>query len=163
VATRLAVAASEPDFGRIMQLFGDFEEREQRGLCFAVARAALMQGKARIARLASARAAELSRNGGTELARARLYEGAAMLVDKNIDDGFDKLRAIGVAALPAEDAEFAAMARALAANLHAPAQFPEARQKEPQPPDLPPPTKTMESALRVLEDADRLLGKASPR
>jgi chemotaxis protein MotC len=67
-------------------MFRDLDPSTARELYLTVARAAVVQGKAKAAALAGERAGALSADGSTDQARAHLYRAAALAV---IPDGLD--------------------------------------------------------------------------
>jgi chemotaxis protein MotC len=92
-AAAIAVRAdSDPDrLARLESLLGGVEMRDRRQVYLMIAEAALMKGRAEMAAFAAAHAARLTEDDSAERERARLYEGAALIVTEAFERGLEML------------------------------------------------------------------------
>lgn len=89
----------------IETLARQLEPDEQRKLYLSVARNAVLRGDSAVAGYAAAKAAALSRDGSTELARSSLYLGASMILTNNYSKGVDVLGKVDRSLLAKRDGE----------------------------------------------------------
>jgi chemotaxis protein MotC len=86
------VRASESDrLARLEAMLGGVGPAERRDVYLTIAKEALLKGKVGIAAFAAASAGKLVDAGSVEEARARVYEGAALVVSDRLDKGVEML------------------------------------------------------------------------
>jgi chemotaxis protein MotC len=86
------VRASESDrLARLEAMLGGVGPAERRDVYLTIAKEALLKGKVGIAAFAAASAGKLADAGSVEEARARVYEGAALVVSDRLDKGVEML------------------------------------------------------------------------
>jgi len=118
-----ADVASRADTGggdrtaRLQSALEGLDPAERRDVYLTIAREALIRGRAPLARLGASNAFPLFEEGSAEKLRASLYEAAALVVADEIDKGASMLEAMDKAKLGEEDAELAAAAGAIAAEI----------------------------------------------
>lgn len=90
---------------------------ERVGMYLAIAQEAAKGGNIDIARYAAAKARDLSRPGSRQMARAALYEGAALVVTDEFEKGLALLTEVDVAKLGTADRELHEAALAVARSV----------------------------------------------
>ena len=120
------VRASESDrLARLEAMLGGVGPAERRDVYLTIAKEALLKGKVGIAAFAAASAGKLADAGSVEEARARVYEGAALVVSDRLDKGVEMLG----------EADRGKLAQADAALVDAGLAVADAVQRAPESPD----------------------------
>jgi chemotaxis protein MotC len=95
VAIAHNTSANDPDrLTRLASMLGGVGADERRDVYLTIAKAAIARGKVELARLAAANAVQLAKQDSVERERARLYEGAALIVTDDFDKGVENLRTV---------------------------------------------------------------------
>ena len=113
-----------------------------------IAKEALGKGKVEMARFAAASAARLADEDSAERERARVYEGAALIVTEDFERGVEMLGAVERSKLAEADAGLLDSALAIAEQVR---RLPEDAASESEPPA--PPGPAVEGAGQVLQQA----------
>ena len=92
-------------FVGLEKLLNEIDLDEQRKIYLTIAQAAIVQGKAEMARRAGEKALLLSKEGSVDAARSKLYSGAALILTKNFDRGLAALDTMGPSPLSKADVE----------------------------------------------------------
>jgi chemotaxis protein MotC len=162
-ATDVAV---RPDTGdsehtaRLQAALEALEPVERRDVYLSIAREALIRGKVPLARFAAVNAAPLFEQASAGRLQSGLYEAAALVLTKDIDKGVSKLGAVDKAKLGEEDAELAAAAGAVAAEITRMPSIADAAASA-NAGDLAKTFKVVGTARETMERADQLLSGAT--
>jgi chemotaxis protein MotC len=162
-ATDVAV---RPDTGdsehtaRLQAALEALEPVERRDVYLSIAREALIRGKVPLARFAAVNAASLFEEPSAGRLQSGLYEAAALVLTKDIDKGVSKLGAVDKAKLGEEDAELAAAAGAVAAEITRMPSIADAAASA-NAGDLAKTFKVVGTARETMERADQLLSGAT--
>ena len=161
-AAAILLAASD-DVARLSKLdsvVAELPAAEQLAFNLAVAKAAVVQGKAMAARYAAEKAAALAAEQSPDGARSKLYASAALIVSEDSGKGEQALRAIDRSRLSPQDAELRDAAMAVARGVEAPVSAAEGL----GPPGAGAPyaaSDAIDRAQTAVADTDKLLqGKA---
>jgi chemotaxis protein MotC len=119
---------------------------ERASAYLSIAHEAALGGNVEIARYAAGHAAELLRNGSTDHARAKLYEGAALIITDDYEKGEAALRSIPAEKLRDTDRELLDAARLVSSEVR---RWPEAPAESQEP--LPASVTRAESSLSNLD------------
>ncbi len=87
-------AADAERLARLTSMLGGVGAAERGEVYLMIAGEALVKGKADLARLAASNAVALAKEDSDEKERARLYEGAALIVTDDFDRGIEVLSAM---------------------------------------------------------------------
>ena len=117
-ATDLAVAGDTSGLARLDPILGDLSAAEARDLYLAIARVALVRGRAETARFAATRAEGFAPDR-SDAARARLYAAAAGAATETAAAAGTALQAIDPSTLSPDDASLRSAALAVAASVDA--------------------------------------------
>lgn len=99
------VHASEPDrLARLETIFAGVSAADRRDLYLTISKEALLKGKSGIAAFAAAGAEKLATAGSAEEARARVYQGAALVATEGADEGVALLGSVDRGKLSQADA-----------------------------------------------------------
>ena len=101
--TQLDFAENVDSFMRLEAILAQMDGEGKRDLYLFFARHSMLHGRAELARLAAARAGELSAGGSAEDARAQLYDAAMAIVTPDFDDAVERLLALDPSKLPGLD------------------------------------------------------------
>jgi chemotaxis protein MotC len=104
---------------------------ERGGAYLSIAEEATLAGNVAIARFAAEKAAGLASQGSTTYARARLYEGASLLLTEDYGKGIEALNSVAKDKLGTSDREIQDAAFSLASQLR---KWPEAPKESSEPP-----------------------------
>lgn len=89
-----AMAAHPDRLARLVSMLGGIEAAERRDIYLTIAREAVLKGRVELAKLAATNAVQLAEEGSDDGERARLYEGATLIVTDDYDRGVEILTAI---------------------------------------------------------------------
>lgn len=117
VARSLAVAGDMASLSRFEAILAEYPTSEQVTFYLAIARAAIIQGKALAARYAAERASALAGGHGEDGLRSALYAAAALVVSDDTGRGLKTLEGIDRAKLSPQDAELQDAALAVAGSV----------------------------------------------
>ncbi len=93
-AAAIAVHTNAGESGRLARLeimLGGVEQADRREVYLTIAKEAIAKGKVEMAKFAAANAGRLTEESSAERERARLYEGAALVVTEEFDRGVEML------------------------------------------------------------------------
>jgi chemotaxis protein MotC len=165
-ALAIAGAANAAEPGRLARLesmLGGVEQSDRRDVYLTISKEAVAKGKVEMARFAAAHAVHLAEDASAEQQRARLYEGAALIVTEDFDRGVEILGAIERSKLAEPDAALLDGALAIAGQLR----------RMPDPPDSEPTMspdqadaaagQVLAHARKVVVDVDEILSGANKR
>jgi chemotaxis protein MotC len=165
--THLGLIGEPQQFGKIAKPISELETDDQLQLYMLLAQVAILDGNAPIARLSAEKAMAVAKEGSSDGARAKLYEGAALILTNNYDQGLAKLKELDISALPKRDAELRSAILSIAKQIR---QWPEMPNDpdagEPMPnPKAPGPDGTeaaaagpvIDLAQKAISDTDELL------
>ena len=162
-AAAIALAASD-DVGRLSKLDSVLTElpaAEQLAFNLAVAKAAVVQGKAMAARYAAEKAATLAADQSSDGARSKLYASAALIVSEDSGKGEQALWAIDRSRLSPQDAELRDAAMAVARGVRA--EVAAAEGSGPPGAGAPyVPSAAIDRAQAAVADTDKLLRDQTP-
>lgn len=125
--------ASEPDrLARLEVILGGIGLAERRDVYLTIAKEALLKGKVGIAAFAAASAGKLADAGSAEEARARVYEGAALVVSDGLDKGVEMLGGADRSKLAQADVALVDAGLAVADAVQRPAETPDPEDEQPK-------------------------------
>jgi len=101
----------------LQSMLGGVGLAERRDVYLTMAKEALIKGRVEIARFAAASAAPLTQEESPEHARARLYEGAVLVVTDDFEMGAELLRGVDKSRLAEDDARLLDAALAVASQV----------------------------------------------
>lgn len=169
---RFGLTNEAGQFAKLESLLNEFADKDQLGLYLKIAQSGLIKGKIASARFAAERAIRLSKDGGAERARSKLYEAAALILTRSLDAGLVELDSVESARLPKRDAELKAAVGAIAKEIR---KAPDASLSlnEPEPLQETAPARResgvsaaasalIESAQGALRQTDEILGRSAP-
>jgi chemotaxis protein MotC len=116
-AAEIAAHAKPEDRERLARMaaaLASLEVANRRDLYLAIAKEAIVAGKPGMARFAAGEAAKLADGASAEQARAKVYEGAALVVSDALERGVETLSGVEKARLDAHDAELRELALVVA-------------------------------------------------
>jgi chemotaxis protein MotC len=109
---------SDPErLARLEVVLGSLSSADQRDIYLTIAEEGIARGKVELTRLAARDASRLTEDGSVERSRARLYEGAALIVTEQFEKGFAALKRIDRTRLGPADAELLDAAASLASEV----------------------------------------------
>lgn len=165
VAQSIATSGDVAQLSKFDTVLVEYPSAEQISFYLAIAKTAIVLGKADAARYAAEKAAVLASAKGGDGARSALYAGAALIVSDDAGKGVAALRSIDRSTLSQQDAELHDAALAVASGVRA----------EQEPPDTPPaagataPSPVEAASVAILAEAraalsktDNMLGAPSP-
>jgi chemotaxis protein MotC len=95
VALATNAMAAHPDrLARLVSMLSGTRAAERRDIYLTIAREALLRGRVELAAVAARNAVQLAEESGEDLERARLYEGATLIVSDAYDRGVEILGAL---------------------------------------------------------------------
>jgi chemotaxis protein MotC len=133
---------------------------ERSEVYLTIAAAALVKGKVDLARFAAAQALPLAPEESAERERARLYEGAALIVTPDFDKGVEALSAVDRSKLGAEEIALLEASLSIAGQVR---RLPAAPEAEATPPTGMEATSTgivLERARKTIARVDGILDEA---
>jgi chemotaxis protein MotC len=108
----------EPDrLARLERMLGGVAQSDRRELYLMIAKEAVAKGKMAMAKFAAANAGSLTEAASTDRERARLYEGAALIVTEAFDRGVEILSAVERSKLAETDASLLDAALSIAGQV----------------------------------------------
>jgi chemotaxis protein MotC len=113
-------AAGADRLARLAALLETLGVAERREAYLSIAREALVRGKLELARFAAEGAVRLAQEASADGRRAKVYEAAALVADKDIAAASSLLEAADAAGLADEDAEILEVAKSVAAEVGRP-------------------------------------------
>ena len=119
VARGLARAGDVAALGRFDAVLAEYPTAEQIGFYLAMAKTAIVEGKAVAARYAAEKASALAGGRGQDSLRSNLYAAAALVVSDDAGKGLKALQAIDRSKLSPEDAELQDAALTVATGVRA--------------------------------------------
>jgi len=115
------VASDVVQFAKLDKLLSEVRPDNRLSLYLSIAQSGITAGKINAARFAAERAASLANSGTIEDMRARLYEGVALILTQEFEEGLAKIRSVDTAHLAERDAELAKAIEDVSAQIVDPA------------------------------------------
>jgi chemotaxis protein MotC len=144
VAIAVHTDASEPDrLARLETMLGGVLRDDRREVYLTIAKEAVAKGKIEMAKFAAVNATRLTEDASAERERARLYEGAALIVTEAFERGVEILDALDRDKLAEADISLLDAALSIADQVR----------RMPNAPDAEPPAAAGEAASRALAQA----------
>jgi chemotaxis protein MotC len=169
---RFGLTNEASEFAKLENLLNEFADKDQLDLYLKIAQSGLIKGKIASAHFAAERAIRLSKNGGAERARSKLYEAATLILTRSLDAGVVELDNVESARLPKRDAELKAAVGAIAKeirkapdatlSLNEPEPLQEAAPARREPGVSAAASALIESAQGALRQTDEILGRSAP-
>jgi len=148
--------ASEPDrLQRLEAIMGGVGPAERRDVYLTIAQEALHKGKVGVAAFAAASAGKMADADSVEQARARAYEGAALVVSAEVERGAAMLSGIDRSKLVESDLALVDAGLAVAAEV---TRLPEPTDAEDAPPSAA--SHAVERAMKAIAQVDQMLNEA---
>ena len=94
IAGPYAMRRSPGRLGRLESMLGGVAQSDRREVYLTIAKEAVAKGRMEMAKFAAANAQPLAEAGSADRERARLYEGAALIVTEEFDRGVEVLGAV---------------------------------------------------------------------
>lgn len=161
------VHASEPDrLARLEAIFAGVSVADRRDLYLTISEEALLKGKSGIAAFAAVGAEKLAVAGSAEEARARVYQGAALVATEGTEKGVALLESVERAKLSEADAALVDAGLAVADAVQRPPEDADAgddRAKaatKPGESDAPAASAVVARAQKTFADVDQMLTEA---
>ena len=123
-AARLGLAEDLTDFHKFDSLVASLPAEARRGFYLTISRAALLDGKIEVARVAARMSLAQAYSDLADETRGKFYAAAAGVLGAQYDEGVAELKAIDASNLPRRDVSLLAAAKDVAARLHAPPAAP---------------------------------------
>jgi chemotaxis protein MotC len=142
---------------RVAILLGGVRPAERREVYLTIAREALVKGKMELARFAATNALQLTTDDGAEKERARLYEGAALIVTQEFDKGVETLSAVERSKLGGSEVALLDAALSVAGQMRRLPDEPEADSEPPAGVETIGAAATLERARRAITQVDEML------
>jgi chemotaxis protein MotC len=163
-AVALADNTNVTDAGRLARLanmLGGVGVAERRDLYMTIAKEALGKGKVELARLAASNAVQLAQEDSVEKERARLLEGAVLIVTDDFDKGVENLSAVERSKLDEAEAALLDAALSIAGQIR---RLPSAPEPDSAPPGENDATgagasQVVERARKAMADVDQMLSE----
>jgi chemotaxis protein MotC len=147
--------AADPErLERVAGLLGGVRPAERREVFLTMAGAALVKGKIELAKFAATNALQLESEDSADNERARLYQGAALIVTEEFDRGVEMLGAVERSKLGAGEAALLDAALSVAGQMRRLPAEPEADSTPPA--DLEPGA-ALQRARKLIAQVDEML------
>jgi chemotaxis protein MotC len=152
--------AGEPGrLARLESILGGVEQTDRREVYLAIAGEAIAKGKVEMAKFAAAHARRLTEESSAERERARLYEGAALIVTEAFDRGVEMLGAVERSKLAETDTALLDAALAIAGQVRRPPDPPDSEPADAAGPE----DQMLARARKSVAQVDEILGGADKR
>lgn len=162
-AVAIAVHTDAAEAGRLARLqsmLGGVEQSDRREVYLTIAKEAVAKGKVEMAKFAAANAARLAEEASVERERARLYEGAALIVTEDFERGVEVLGAVERSRLDDGDAALLDAAVGVAGQMRRMPDLPDA---EPPAAGAPEANQALAQARKTIAQVDDILSGADRR
>ena len=154
-------AAESGRLARLERMLGGVAQSDRREVYLMIAKEAVAKGKMAMAKFAAANAEPLTEAASTDRERARLYEGAALIVTEEFDRGVEVLGTVERSKLAETDAALLDAALSVAGQVR----------RMPDPPDAEPPVaaspagegQALAQARKAVAQVDEILSGADKR
>jgi len=156
-------AAESGRLARLERMLGGVAQSDRREVYLMIAKEAVAKGKIEMAKFAAANAERVAEAASVDRERARLYEGAALIVTEEFDRGVEILGAVEQSRLAETDAALLDAALSVAGQVR----------RIPDPPDTEPPAaaspagegagQALAQARKAVAQVDEILSGADKR
>lgn len=157
-------AADEQRLARLKRMLDGLDDAERREACLALAEEAVVTGNVRMVRFAAEIASELFKDKPADATRLRLFEAAALVLTKDVEDGLAALSSIKRSQLTDREIGLLHAAVAVGRQVTLPPSPPKTADLAPPASDVVPAdagSKEITHAQDVLSRVDKMLSEAT--